>query len=701
MILAACAVLAVMFTAPWYPNRTSIPTTYQGSGELYARIDSSMWTYMLAWGAGHPSSFYDARVLLPMRDPLVANDPRLTEGLWSIPLFRLLPPVLAWGVTLWLALALTAAGCYYAGTLLTGSRWGGAALALLFSFGMFRANHVCHVEGIFAPFLALALATMARFLEAPDRRRAVWFALALAAAAVEYSYIAVPLALTVPVALLWGTWRRRIGWWRGVMPLLLSGLVIAVLLAPIALKYAAFSRTYGVKRQIAQVDWRCADLYAWVTGAAGTVLPPFGGEGNDYFDSHLFPGFVALALGLAGLGLLRKKSPEIALVGILAFVLSFGTMRLLFWQLGLPFMDFPTPYEALYELLLPLQAIRAPARFGVLTHLALAFAGAFVVVRMARSPRGRVLAVALLAASFLEARAGVHPVRILPERAADPAFRWLAEQPGDFAVMEAPMGLLTVREQHLEEAGTMLVSLVHGRRTPNGTVAANLRWHESIAVNTANPAHAEAKRVLRALGVRYVVTRDAATAESYRRAGYRAVQQSPSGIGVFEVESPDAVPRGPREVTQRLANDPFYAESRAGGNGDAFELTAPADLTVGPGARFDLPLTIRNEGQNAWAGDSFVYGRDDGGDVSVGIRRWRRVDSGAAEIAAGPRGTPLNATTSLSSNLLPGESAPVTLACTAPIRPGRYVAELEVVVKGSGSMGAARRPAATVSVLVK
>jgi hypothetical protein len=197
------------------------------------------------------------------------------------------------------------------------------------------------------------------------------------------------------------------------------------------------------------------------------------------------------------------------------------------------------------------------------------------------------------------------------------------------------------------------------------------------------------------------VTRDAATADSYRRAGYRAVRDSPSGIGVFEVESPDAVPRDPREVTRRLANDPFHAESRAGGKGDDFELTAPAELTVWPGARFDLPLTVRNQGRNAWAGDGYVYGRDDAGDVSVGIRRWRRVDSGTFEIATGPRGAPLNATTSLPTNLLPGESAPVKLACTAPIRPGRYVAELDVAVRGSGSMGAARRPPATVSVLVE
>lgn len=700
LVLLACALLAVLFTLPWSPNPVTIPTTYGPGGDLFARIDSSMWTYMLAWGARHPLRFYDAPVLLPMEDPLVANDPRLTEGIWSIPLFRRLPPVLAWGITLWLALAVTGVGSYYAGLLVTGSQWGGVALTLLFSFGMFRANHVCHVEGIFAPFLALSFAAMARYLDGPNRRRAVWFALALAAAALEYSYIAVPLVLTLPVALLWGAWRRGIGWWRGVMPLLASGLVIAAVLAPIALKYAAFSREYGVKRQIAQIDWRSADLYSWITGATGTLLPPFGGPGNEYFDSHLFVGFAALALGLAGLGLLWKRSPEIALIGILAFLLSFGTMRLLFWQLSLPFIDVPTPYELLYRLLLPLQAIRAPARFGVLTHLALAFGGALVVARLAKRPRGRVLAVVLLAVAFLEARAGMHPVPILPERAEDPVYRWLAEQPGEFAVMEAPMGLLTVREQHLEEAQSMLVSLAHGRRTPNGTVAANLRWHESIAVNTSNPAHAEARRVLQALGIRFVVTRDATTAEDYRRAGYRPAQGSPSGIVVFEVDGPDPVPERPQQVLQRLARDPLLAGARAPGGDRSVHLSAPAELSVPAGGWFELPLTVRNDGANRWAGDSFLYGRDGTGDVAIEIRGWRRIDSSAEEVALGPRGTPLTATASLGTNLEPGESAEITLSGTAPIRPGRYTAELDLAIRGAETPRVPGPPAASVSVLV-
>jgi len=723
-VLVACAALSSAFTAPWHPNSTSIPTTYQGKAEFFAKIDASMWTYMLAWGAKHPARFYDAPVLLPLKDPLVANDPRLTEGIWSIPIFRLLPPVTAWGVTLWLALMFTAVGCYYAGRIFIGSRWGGAALVILFSFGMFRANHVCHVEGIFAPFLALAFATMARFLESaktisgrnqastaldgasalplPDRSVVIWFALALTAAIIEYSYIAVALGMTLPAAFLYGIWRRRIPWKQGLVPLFLAGILIALILLPVAVKYAAFHQSFGIKRHIMHVDSCSADLFAWITGPTGRILPPFGNEfEHNFVDPQLFPGFVLLLLGLAGMRLLWRKSPETALIGIVTFFLSFGTMRFLFWQMGLPHFEMRTPYELLYDFLLPFKAIRAPARFGVLTHLVLAFAGAMVIARMALSRNGRIVAIVLLAVSFLEARAGMHAVDILPERAGDPAYKWLAECSGDFAVLEAPMGLAAVREQHLAEAETMLTSLMHGKRTPNGTLAADMPWHESIAVNTANPAHGEAKRLMQALGVGYVVVKDAVTADLYGRAGYRCVYGSQSAVSVFAVESPMSLVSNPDELARRLEGDRSYKETHSGGQGNSADMRAPSVLTLNKGCRFELPVTIRNTGQNPWAGASQIYGRGDSGDVAAGIRRWKNMNPAVSDFARGPHGEVLGSAGFLPCNLLPGESADVIVSGIAPIVPGRYAAEVDMIIKGVGWAGSPDRPPVTVMVTVR
>jgi len=702
VVFAACFALSAAFTAPWHPDTKNIPTVYQGKAEYFAQLDVSGMAYMLAWGAHHPGRFYDAPVLFPVRDPLVANDPRLTEGIWSIPLFRLLPVILAWGVTLWLALTFTAIGCYYAGRIFTGSRWGGAALMVLFSFGMFRANQVCNVEGIFAPFLALSFAGMVSFLETPKRWTMACFAIALTLAVIEYSYTAVALGVTLPFAYAYGIWRRKVPWKQAVIPLLIAGALTALILFPVALKYAAFHQSLGIKRHIMQVDSSSADLFAWITGPTGRILPPFGGEfQHNFVVSQLFPGFVLLIAGMAGIVMLWRKSPEIVLMGVLGFFLSFGTMRFLFWQMGLDHIQMRTPYELLYDFLLPFKAIRAPARFGLLTHLFLAFAGTMVIVKMSSSRHGKVLAVILLCISFLEARAGMHAVRVLPERADNPAYQWLARQPGDFAVLEVPAGLNNVRLQQLGEAESMMVALVHGKRTPNGTFAASMPWHDSICVNTANPAHGEAKRVLQALGVGYVVARDASAGREYARAGYRCVYGTNSDVSIFEVESPCPVAEGLEDLASRLKPDIFRAQTGSSEKPESASIRAPAILQVNKGDRFELPVTIRNTGSNTWAGNSYIYGKGGAGDIVAGFRCWRRGKTGVPDFARGPRGEILGATGSLPCNLLPGESAEVIITGIAPVIPGSYAVEVDIAVKGLGWVSPDDSPPVTIQAEVR
>jgi hypothetical protein len=699
VVLISCFALSVLFTMPWHPNGRTIPLTYQGEGEFFGKLDATMWTYMLAWGAEHPDRFYSAPPLLPLDRPLVANDPRLTEGILSIPIFRAFPPILAWGITMWCALTLTAVGCYYAGKSVTASRWGGAALTVLFAFGAFRANHVCHIEGIFIPFLALAFALMIRFLEMPKWAALIAFAAALAAAMVEYSYIAVALAFTLPPVLLWAAFRRHIPLWKCLLPLVLAAILMAPLLWPVVRRYAEFHYGLRMQRDIFNVDNYSADLFTWITGPTGQILPPFGGSGSDIPDSHLFPGFVAVLLGAAGCRLLWRKSPETCLVGIVAFILSFGTLRSLLWELGMPYTSFRTPYELLYDLLLPLKAIRAPARLGEITHIVLALGAAMVVVRMSRTRKGALCAVLLLSIAFLEARQGMHAVEILPARMNDPVYQWLGRQSGDFAIMEAPMGSLSVRKQHLVEGESLLVSLVHSKRMPNGTMAANLPWHDSIAVNTANPAHPEARRLLQVLGIRYVVVSDPDLAADYVAAGYQKAFVSPSGATAFEVPSPLSVPRNPREVTERLASDEFYMQLHQKEGAQGGRIKAPAEYSAKHGQRFVMPVFVQNTGRKTWAGQSFIYGHGQEGDIVVGIRCWRRVDDGS--MAKDWRGKDVMTLGMLSSNLLPGENCEVFVTGIAPERRGSYLVELDFATVGGSWVSPPDRPPVTMHMRVE
>lgn len=681
----ACAAGAVLFTVPWRPNEETVPAPYRGEGETLARLDVSHWAYSFGWGARHPDRFYDAPVLLPLPSPLCATDPRLTEGLWSAPLFRSAPPLVAWGAVLWISLAATALASYAAGRFLSGSAWGGAGAAVLWGFGAHQAVHLPHLEIVFQPWLPLALAALAAYLEAPTLRRAGMLGLAAALAAIENAYAALALALALPPALAWGARRLGIGWGRAVLPLVAAGAIAGVVLLPVMARYRAFRAATGLERTIDEVDLFGAAADAWLTGPDGRVLPFFFGDGRGegafFPNQRLFPGFVAGAVGIAGLAALRRRSPEILVVGAVGLLLSFGTMRLLLWRLGVPDLHVPTPYEILYALFFPLRAIRAPGKFALLPHLALALAGALAVAALARRGRGgRAAAAALLAFAFLEARMGVHEVRVRPDRAADPAYAWIASRPEAGAVLDAPMGRSGVPAGDLLEAEALFAAAVHGRPTPNGMIATRIPWHEAIAVHLARPRPGETVEILRALGVRWVVARDSATAAAFEAAGLRPVEAAPAGSAVLLVESPLEIPRTPAEMQSRLASLP-HARVPSGDVFLAGVVEAPARVSARAGRLFWIEAVVRNDGPETWCADGALTGLGPRGDVRLGVRNWRGAGGAAEDRPLELRGRPLERRGLLPADVAPGETAAVPALLLAPRRPGLYRAEAGLVAE--------------------
>jgi hypothetical protein len=678
LILIAAALLTVLFTAPWRPNAETMPVTYAGRGEFFAQYDAGLWIHMLAWGARHPDRLYASPILMPLDRPMVANDPRLTESLWSIPIFRAFDPVTAWGMTTWLALYVTAATSWIAGRMLTGSAWGGAAFAVLFGFGTFRANHVCHIEGLFAPFLPLVPAYVMRFFERPSPRHAVLSGGVAALAAVEYSYTAVALVATIPLALAWGAHRRRIQTRIAARAIGVFLIASGLTFAPVAAIYESFHRETELQRPIGEIDIGGADIEAWLTGPDGRILPPFGGEGAFLFDLRLFPGFVLLGLGFAGLGLLRRRSPELLAVGIVGFLLTFGTMRLLFWSFDLPFWNFRTPYEVLVKTVLPFRAIRAPGRFALYAHLILAVAAALAAARWTdRSRAGRAIIAALLVTAFFESRVGMHEVTIRPERSGDPAYAWVGARPGTFAVLDAPMGFTGPGEFDLTEVHALSAALEHGKATPNGAMALHIPWHLSIQQHMASPRPTETPHLLRALGIRYVVARDALTANSFERVGLRRVFDSPRGSSVLEVDSPLPVPRAPSELQERLFEFPHSRQIHESGPRPC-RIEAPRIVSVKRGRTLNIPAIITNTGTETWCVGASIFGAGPRGDVMALVRRWEGISEGTELLPLGLRGERLSAIGYFPSDCAPGESCVVVVRGRAPRRPGLYRAWIDL-----------------------
>jgi hypothetical protein len=215
--------------------------------------------------------------------------------------------------------------------------------------------------------------------------------------------------------------------------------------------------------------------------AGGTRL--YGGLTQRHLDpaqvqDTLFPGVVALVLGLAGLAAAPRRYRAIALAAsAAAIVISLGPQTAL--------------YRFLHEHLVVVRGVRALSRFSLVPVLALA-----VLAGLALSGRRR-LAWPALALVLIESTNA--PIRYHFYAGPPPADRWLAGRAG--AVVHLPLGE--------GDTAAMLGGVAHWRPLVNGDSGFVPRPYTRAMELLEGPLTAEGLRFLRAAGVTHAVSADA------------------------------------------------------------------------------------------------------------------------------------------------------------------------------------------------
>lgn len=165
-------------------------------------------------------------------------------------------------------------------------------------------------------------------------------------------------------------------------------------------------------------------------------------------------------------------------------------------------------YMVLYKLLPPMRAMQAPFRLnGLLLFCIAVFAalGLYVFIAAARR-RGRLPGVAAVLLSFLLVLADNLSTGLATLPASyklhgqPPVYSWIAGRPGDFAILELPLGRGPVRD-----AEAMYRAIFHGKRIVNGYgsfVPRSFRQFQSSYESLPNEWF---YRRLRELGVSYVL----------------------------------------------------------------------------------------------------------------------------------------------------------------------------------------------------
>jgi hypothetical protein len=499
-----------------YPTVVRLGTHYLGAG-------SDMWIFhwndwwlrecLLEWR----NPFYTTSMFYPEGVSLVYHNFAWLNTIAWLPLSQIVGPIAAYNVIFILNLALGGLGAYALARYLVRNRWIAFLAGLVFCFWPFRMQHFNRPNMISTGWIPLFLLYLIRTIDEGGRWRdgllaglflgltglSRWLHLALAGAMAAL-YLAHSLICERQ------KWEKRT-----FAALALAGLTAALILAPFAAPVAlAQSRGGG------DVEGVYLDRSSLGTDLLGHFVPA---RGHPVFHQWLvdlwarmgqesFIGYTVLALAAYGVVRNHRRSLFwLVLAGLIA-ALSLGT-RL---RVGGQVYHVPMPYRLIQSTFFG-GLVRAPRRLGIVLGLPAAVLVAYGAKEASRSLMRRwggrfTRILAVLAGGLVLFEYLLWPYPTVQPRIS-PFYEQLAQEAGDFGLLELPMGASTPAKIYMYYATLHGKSLVEGHvsRLPADAyrfidgVPLTRSLHET---NRIPPDLDDVSRQLGALadaGVRYVI----------------------------------------------------------------------------------------------------------------------------------------------------------------------------------------------------
>jgi hypothetical protein len=452
VVLAGVALTAVL----------TYPLAFQIDRVGRVNTDDGRWSiWVVSWVAhaltSDPAGVFQANIFYPQRNALAFSEANLVEGAIGAPVWALTRnPYTTHNAVALASFVIAFAGAYYLVRYLTGSRGGAAVAAVLYAFSPFTFARTAHIQLLFTGGIPFCLLAFHRLADRPTVLRALTLGLLLWLQALACAYYGIFAGLmiglgTCVIAATRRRWRDRDYW----IAIALAAFVSVALTVPFFLPYLSVQQDTGFARTLDDARMYSADLGAWLASSAwahrwwlGWIEP---------FNEVLFPGVLALVLGLAGVRIAARDAASRELVifygltAVLALWLSFGP------DAGL--------YTAFYHTIPVFSFLRAPGRIGIVVVLCLAVFAAVTVARLlAGRSRPALWAAALAALAAAELmQAPLTAFRTVEPFA--PAYRTLAIQPPG-PVVEFPY--FYERSDFPRHAYYMLNSTTHWMPLING-----------------------------------------------------------------------------------------------------------------------------------------------------------------------------------------------------------------------------------------
>jgi hypothetical protein len=511
--LVAYAIVAIVATWPLAWQARALLGAPQGAGDPYLNLFTLGWNLRQLVHA--PASWlngavFDAPIFHPARQALAFTDHLLLQSLLVSPVYAIWrDPVLCYNVVFIASLAASAWAMWWYLRQLLDDAVGPLVGGLIWGFCAYRFSHVLHLQLQALYFLPLAFGALHRVVA---RRRwqdgawlGLWFGLT-AVSSVYYAIIGLVALGLGGVVLIAGAGRVSLG--RLVAPLAIGAVVSSVVVGPVLLPYLQTQQREGFVRTMDEAARHAATPVSFVSEPPWRPVPlaPIGRTEED----GLLPGWGALALaGLSAAAWHRSRRQPLlwtwTAVAAAGVVFALGPEGL------------RSVYASAHRWVFGFQAVRAPARFGVLLAFGVAGSAGFAVTWWRRDARRFAGPLVLGLTSLVVIESVAWRVPYVPAPVLEtPVSVWLRDTAGP-----GPVAFLPQPEDR-EATPLMLGTLVHGRPIVNGYSGQRPAFAGAVAGALATFPSADAIWTLHDLGVRFVVASDEGLERAWpltRRAG--------------------------------------------------------------------------------------------------------------------------------------------------------------------------------------
>jgi hypothetical protein len=506
-----------------YPLAARISTQLAGSGDDMWLFQWNNWWLRKALQEGL-DPYFTTFLFHPAGVSLVYhNFSWLNTTVWLV-LEPLIGTVAAYNVTFLLSFIISGYATFVLVSYLTHSRAAAFVAGLAFAFSPYHLSQFNHPNLISVQWLPFCILFLIRTVREGRWRHVLLCILSLILTGLSRWQLLIFAAVLVTLYLGYSLLFERARWSRRtVLALAAIGLGTAVCIGPLAYPLIAGLADQETASNILteQQEWAQTDLLAYVI--PNRFHPLFGQYMMPVYDrfrknrGHIaFLGYAVLLLGGYGIVRARRAALYWALTAACLLLLALGPVLRFNGHL---YPGIPMPHR-LVGWLPPIKALRNSDRFNIVLSLPLAVLVGYGATHLQHSlkhrlpPRwhGRAIALstALLASLVLFEFLSVPFPTVAP--LSSPFYHELAQEPGDFAILEVPMG-------RGYSKATMFLQTLHGKRLVEGhisrtppdaydTIRDNLLLNSLSEEGDLDTSRCDLSRQLGsldALGIRYIV----------------------------------------------------------------------------------------------------------------------------------------------------------------------------------------------------